>query len=156
VYVATPKIAQHGVDESSLEVDAISLLEPTPNSFTMYQKGLLHSPSIFTPTLDAFNASLYLFDTNPIIPFATLALPRIHATHKQPSQILINHTVPITNVDEFAQYATTVMQKEEYKLGIQGKTTLHIGALPIQHVNYNDVVTLKGRYMRKINKRRIH
>jgi len=145
VYGAMPHIAQHGVNESSIEFTALQFLDPSMNSITLTQNATLHSPSIYTPTLDPFNASLYLV-TNGVFsaePMTYIQMPSIHALHPESNDTLTQQ-VPIANITILTQYATEVLTNEFVTTALVGKTKLHEGALPVVTVNYNSSSTYKG------------
>lgn len=146
VYVAMPRIAQHGVDESSIEFTDIEFLSPTSNSIVITQKAILHSPSMYTPTLDPFNASLYLVTNGTFAasPMTVLPMPKIHALHPQSNASIENQYSPILDLDEVTQYATTVLTNETVTTALTGRTKLHEGKLPVNWVNYNSSTTYKG------------
>jgi cytoskeletal protein RodZ len=146
VYVAMPKIAQHGVDESSIEFTEVDFLNPTSESIVLTQKAILHSPSMYTPTLDAFNASLWLL-TNGVFgptPMMYIPMPQIHALHPQSSSGIVGLNVSIANLEQVTEYATTVLTKEYVETALTGRTKLHEGALPTTWINYNSSTTYKG------------
>ena len=146
VYVGMPRIAQHGVDESSIEVTNLEFLDPTPESVVMTQAAILHSPSIYTPTLDPFNASLYLVTNGTFAsePMTVLGMPKIHALHPQSNASVVGQKVPILNLDQLTDYATQVLVQENVTTALVGKTKLHEGHLPVITVNYNSSSTYKG------------
>lgn len=143
VYVGMPRIAQHGVNESHLQLTDLEFHNPTPDFVTMTQKAILHSPSMYTPTLDAFNATLWLVTNGT---FATesmnmLPMPRIHALHPTSNTSVVDQTVAIENLDQITQYTIQVLVNENVTVGLTGKTTLHEGHLPSTKINYNTTVT---------------
>lgn len=146
VYVGMPKIAQHGVDESSLQFTALDFLFPTPSTIVLSQASILHSPSIYTPTLDAFNASLYLVTNGTIAsdPMMHIPMPSIHALHPQSSISLSNQNLSITNLDQLTDYATAVLSNEYVTTTLTGRTGLHEGKLPVVTVDYNSSSTYRG------------
>lgn len=146
VYVAMPKIAQHGVDESSIEFTDIQFLSPTESSIVITQKAILHSPSIYTPTLDPFNASLYLVTDGVFAstPMVIVEMPRIHALHPKSNASVDNQNVTIVDIDQVTKYATTVLTNETVTTALTGRTDLHEGKLPVNKVNYNSSTTYLG------------
>lgn len=146
VYVALPKIAQKGVDDSSLEFTELMFLDPTNDSISLTQRGILYSPSIFTPTLDAFNASLFLVENGAInpSPILTIPMPSIHALHPQGNVSIENTRVQVNSQDGLASFATQVLRQENLTSALSGKTSLHLGALPVVPINYNSQSTYKG------------
>lgn len=143
-----PKIAQKGVNESSLQFNYIKFLDPTENSITLSQSATLNSPSIFTPTLDSFNASLYLVTNGTIAakPMTYIQMPSIHATRPQGNITIDNQVIPIENLGPLTDFATAVLANEYVTIAISGTTNLHEGALPVVKVNYNSSTTFKGNF----------
>lgn len=149
VYAAMPAIAQHGINESSLEVTEIEFLSPTSNSLVLNQKAIIHSPSMYTPTLDPFSAASYLvvngtYATTPII---YIPMPRVHALHPQSSNEVDGAYVTFNDsasLQQVTDYATAVLTNEWVTTALVGKTKLHEGALPVITIKYNKTATYKG------------
>jgi hypothetical protein len=146
VYVAMPKIAQNGVNDSSLQFTELDFLNPTEDSITLTQRGILFSPSIFTPTLDSFNASLYLVTNGTLAaePMMYIPMPSIHALHPQGNVSIESQIIPIANLDRLTDFATAVLADEYITTALSGSTNLHEGAFPVVNVNYNSQSTYKG------------
>jgi len=146
VYVGMPKIAQKGVDDSSLEVTQIQFLNPTSDSLVVTQEAILHSPSKYTPTLDAFDAGSYLIvnGTWAAEPMVFLPMPKLHALHPSSIAKIESKEVQINNLDRVTDYAIAVLTQEEVTNGLAGKTKLHLGKLPVVNVHYNTTTTYKG------------
>ncbi|KAK2629504.1 hypothetical protein QTJ16_000324 [Diplocarpon rosae] len=144
VYVAYPKIAQDNVDDATLEFNNGSFTDPTSSSIRIAQHATLHSPSTFTPTLDAFPADLYLVTngTYGSAPMLTLPMPRIHA--KKNTNASVDSDAQITNLDQVSAYAVTVMTSEYVETALVGKTKLHLGKLPVQTVTFNTTSRYKA------------
>ncbi|KAH0544160.1 hypothetical protein FGG08_001605 [Glutinoglossum americanum] len=131
------------VNKSYLEVTGMVVTNPTKDSVHMQQDVLLHSSSIFHPTLDEFPAALFLESSEPNIkPFAYLQLPSVHSTKS--TAININQTLMITDMGQFSEYSKTVMNSETFRVALRGQTALHLGKLPSTVVQYNEVLTFKG------------
>jgi len=141
-----PKIAQHGVNESSLEITDLAFTDPTSNSVVITQRGVLHSPSMYTPTLDSFNASSYLVQNGQYAaePMVMIEMPKIHAVHPKGNVSVENQKVQILSVDQLSAYTTAVLAQEYVTTALVGKTKLHEGALPVTTVHYNQTSTYKG------------
>ncbi|KAL3417550.1 hypothetical protein PVAG01_10560 [Phlyctema vagabunda] len=145
VYVGMPKIAQHDVNRSSLEFRELDFLDPTPNTISLTQLGVLHNPSTFTPTLDAFNATLSLVTGGVVAntSFFNIEIPKIHA--KGDTDVPIrNQLITVTDMDQLTQYCIAVLQNEEVTTHLDGRTKLHLGALPTVKVNYRESTTYKA------------
>jgi len=141
-----PKIAQHGVDESYMEVTALKFLNPTSDSIVLTQDVILHSPSIYTPTLDPFTAASWLV-TNGTFgpePMLMIPMPRIHALHPESNASVQNINLTISNLQQVTDYATAIITQENVTTALTGKTKLHEGKLPVVNINYNSSSTYKG------------
>jgi len=141
-----PHIAQHGVNQSHLELTDLEFLNPTPDTVVMTQKAILHSPSIYTPSLDPFNATVWLvtngtFATTPMI---ILSMPKIHALHPKSNASVVNQEVTILNQDQIAEYCTEVLVNKNVSTALTGKTVLHEGHLPKLNIKYNTTLTYAG------------
>lgn len=146
VYVGMPKIAQHGVDESWIEVTALKFLNPTSNSVVLTQEVILHSPSIYTPTLDAFTAASWLVTNGTFgpTPMLNIPMPQIHALHPQSNASVTNINLTIANLEQVTDYATALITQENVTTALTGKTNLHEGKLPVVRINFNSSSTYKG------------
>jgi hypothetical protein len=141
-----PRIAQSGVNKSKLELTDMEFLNPTPNTVTLTQKAILHSPSIYTPTLDPFNASLWLVTNGTFAsaPMNQLLMPTIHATHPTSNASVIGQTVAIENQDQITEFAKQLLTQVNVTTALTGKTKLHEGHLPVLNINFNTTVTYAG------------
>jgi hypothetical protein len=143
-----PRIAQSGVNESSLQFNYMEFLNPTADSITLSESATLSSPSIFTPTLDPFNASIYLVTNGTLAaePIMYISMPSIHATHPQGNVTINNQVIPIADSDRLIDFATAVLANENVTIAISGSANLHEGALPVVNVSYNSQTTFKGNH----------
>lgn len=147
VYVAMPKIAQNQVNDSTLAFDSIEFLDPTPETINLTQVATLYSPSIFSPTLDAFTAEAWLVTNGTFspTPFFNINLPKIHAKAKGDTTVSVDgQLITYTNLTDVAEYSTQVLTNEYVTTALTGETTLHLGALPSVRVKYNKTITYKG------------
>jgi hypothetical protein len=138
-----PKIAQHGVNESSLSFFNLQFLQPGPTNISLTQSAQLHSPSIFTPTLDPFVAGLWLV-TNGTFgprPFVNIQFPSVHALHPNSNVSFADQVLQILDQDQLAQYAIQVLSQKNVTTALTGTTKLHIGKLPVVSINYNSSTT---------------
>ncbi|KAL1959476.1 hypothetical protein VTO42DRAFT_1921 [Malbranchea cinnamomea] len=140
VYVGYPRIAQHDVNESTLEVLAMTISNPTPDSFDLYLKQRLGVSSIFRPHLDSFNATMTLGETDT--PFLTVTVPALQA--RDGAEVIIEQRAVIEDMAAFTNYAVRSMLDETITVKVDGRTGLKLGALPKVDVDYHKVVTLKG------------
>ncbi|MCJ1244257.1 hypothetical protein MMC30_001455 [Trapelia coarctata] len=139
VYVAFPKIAQNGIDDSSLLVTSIVLSNPSETAFHLHQVSTSLNDSPYHPHLDAFNASLALEGNNP---YTYVTIPAIDAEAN--STVIVDQDVAITDLKAFTDYNIALLQNEKINIAIQGSTSLHEMKFPTTTVNFNKVVTING------------
>lgn len=141
VYVAFPHIAQNGINDSTLEIQSLTLSNPTPNSFHLQQTAKLTNHNRYHPRLDAFNASLSVGGAEAK-PYAYIELPAVHAT--ETTYTNIDQEVQITDMDAFIDYNTQLLTQESVDLVVKGRTKLHEGRLPATTVDFEKTITMKG------------
>ncbi|MCJ1416793.1 hypothetical protein MMC32_003131 [Xylographa parallela] len=139
VYVGFPHIAQSGIDNSTLNLTAVSITDPTASSFLIHQASLITSSSAYHPQLDAFNASLALLGQAP---YAYITIPALHATATATADV--TQVVQIANLTAFAAFTTALLTNEMVSLQVSGTTALHEMAFPATTVTYNKTVQLSG------------
>lgn len=142
-----PRIAQHQVDDSSLEFREAYFLNPTAESVEVTQNTILHNPSTFTPTLDPFPAEFFLVTngTYAATSIMTLPMPGIHAK-KAVNASIEQEVIQVSDLDALGDYAVAVMNNENITTALVGKTKLHLGKLPTQHIKFNSTSTYKGMF----------
>lgn len=142
VYAAMPKIAQDGVNRSHLEFTSLGFFDPSAEELTLAQNSTLHSPSMYTPTLDSFTAALYLVTngTYSTVPMSYIPMPQIHALHPT-SEYSLTRIIPVSDLDVLTEYATQVISQKNVTTALTGRTRLHEGKLPAIWVNYNSSST---------------
>ena len=139
-YVAFPRIAQHGINQSVLTINSLELSNPTSNSFHLTQKSTITNNSPYHPQLDAFNASLSLRGSTD--PYAYVELPHLHAT--QSGTNVIDQDVTIADLAAFTAYNVAVLNDATVQVDVNGTTTLHEMKFPDTNVAYNTTTTLNG------------
>ncbi|KGO70306.1 Protein of unknown function DUF3712 [Penicillium italicum] len=139
IYVAYPKIAQHDVSDSTLDITEMILSNPTPESFHLKQRQVLGSDSSYHPKIDAFDSEVSLAGAPP---FAHVTVPAVKS--KDGAVIHVEQKVDLTNASAFGDYTTAVMLNEEVSLNIYGRPGLKQGGLPKTTVTYNKTVVMKG------------
>lgn len=143
VYVAFPRISQNGVNDSTLEIQSLTLSNPTPNSFHLEQTAKLKNPSRYHPNLDRFNASLAV-GSSPNKPYAYVELPAVHATKETTTHV--DQEVQITDMDAFIDYNTQLLTKDSVNLVVKGRTKLHEMRLPTTTIDYHKTITMRGTF----------
>lgn len=125
-------------------------MDPTPESIVVTLKAKLHNPTMYTPSLDAFNATLHLINngTYSDVGMVTLPMPNIHVLKPTSNATVDQKTAQILNSTELAKFATDVITLENITTTLVGKTNLHLGKLPVTNVKYNSSTTYKGSSLR--------
>jgi hypothetical protein len=145
VYVAIPKKAQRDVNASTLEIQAQIISDPTPSSVHLKLVNIARSDSSFHPTLDEFEAALFLETTEPeITPFGYVTIPKTRVSHE--TTIVVDQTLTVTNMDQFIAYNKLVMGSDVFRIAVRGRTGLHQKGLSKIDVDYNKVVTMNGKH----------
>ncbi|OBT45276.1 hypothetical protein VE00_03597 [Pseudogymnoascus sp. WSF 3629] len=146
VYVAMPKIAQKGIDDATLSYTSLKFMKPSLDSLTLSVDAMQHSDSQFTPTLDAFNVSMHLvtdgITSEKVI--TQIGMPQIHAHHPDTNIVITDQKATIVDMDQVTAFAKQVLVQESIEVRMEGKTKLHLGALPVNSVNYNSSITFKA------------
>lgn len=134
-------MAQSNVNDSTLHVTSESILNPAPDAFDLDLTSELETSSKYHPQLDAFEASLYLQDSD--IPFATFNTPAMKANNGTVSHV--KQRVEIQNQTEFTRYAMLTLGSESYTVYLRGNGGLKLGGLPQTSVDYNQEIELTGK-----------
>ena len=140
IYVGFPRISQKHINESTLTIQSLVLSNPTPDSFHLLQNASIGNQSPYHPNLDAFNASLSLDGGSP---YAYVEIPKVHATSQAAS--IVDQDVMITDLAAFTSYTVKVLQNEDVKLDVEGRTALHEMRFPTTTVNYDKTTTMRGQ-----------
>lgn len=143
IFVGMPNIAQRGINDAELDLESQVVTNPRPGVVHINMTTISHNKMIFHPTLDAFNASLFLENTMPDIkPFGYITIPKLTARASTP--VVVDQELVIADQDQFAKYNIMVLNSATYRVAVRGKTNLHLGAFPVVPVNFNKVITSKG------------
>ena len=147
VYVALPNIAQRDLNESTLSFSSLKLVNPTGEYITIASAAVIHSSSIFTPTVEPFNATMHLVNNGYIAPEAIteISMPSVHS-HRPDTNITISlQQVPIMNLDQVTALAVQLLNEPTVTIQVEGNTKLHEGALPVSDIIYNSSITFQGK-----------
>lgn len=143
LFVAMPHIAQDGINAAQLELYQQIVTDATPNSVHLHMVTISQSNSTFHPTIQGFNGSLFLEDTEPnIVPFAYIQIPTTQSLSTK--YIVVDQTLNVSNMDQFIAYNKLLLSSQTYRVALRGKTTIHEGSFPPAHVDFNKVVTSQG------------
>lgn len=121
------------------------VLDPTPDSVHLNMVTNTISHTIFTPTLDSFEADLFLENTLPDYKaFGTITIPGMHVAKEL--NTTVDQVMVIKDKTQFNAYNTLVSQSETFKVAMKGKTKLHLGALPVVEVVFSKVISMNGGF----------
>lgn len=143
IYVGYPKIARDNINDSSLEVTSMQILNPAPDSIELAFTQRLYTNSSYHPTLYPFNASFYLLDNRDNPPFASIQTPELQAANGTTSNVELQR-VNITHLEEFTRYVLLSLASEEFTIALRGNGDLKQGGLPRTSVSYDQNITMKG------------
>ena len=129
------------MDNSTLDIDSLSISDPTATSFHLTQRSTIRSNSAYHPTLDAFNASLSLKGSEP---YADITIPSIDAEAVASS--VVDQVVQIKDMKRFTEYNVALLNSESVTMEIVGRTGLHEMKFPETTVEYRKIVTIKGTF----------
>jgi hypothetical protein len=100
----------------------------------------LHTKSQYHPTLNPFNASIYL-------PGSDLALYSFQTPTTVAVDGVFEHVlqrVSIANQDEFLKFSTQLFLNETLTVWLKGQGTLKEGGLPTTSVNWDQEIYING------------
>jgi uncharacterized protein DUF3712 len=138
-----PKIAQSDVNKSELYMEEQIVSNPRSDVVHIAMTNRVKNKSLFTPTLDSFNASLFLENTEPSIkPFGYIQIPSVHALKEVFTHV--DQDMQIADMEQFIAYNKLVTSSKEFRVAVRGRTKLHLGALPVVTVDYNKAILQKG------------
>ena len=143
IYVGVPNKAQHDINASTLEVTGQQVMDPTKDSVNLTIDTVIKSKSQFHPTIDAFRAALSLQGQQP---FLYIDVPQSKSEGE--THITVSQNVNFTSLDAFTQYTKTVLAADTFEVRMDGKPNIHLSGLPTMNVNYNKVITMKGKSQR--------
>ena len=146
LFVAFPRFAQKELNKSQLELRKQVISNPQADSIDLDIVTATLSNSSHHPTLDSFEADLFLENTLPDYkPFGRITIPSLRADHE--TLATINQTMKIIDMTQFINYCKMIMGSEEYRLALRGKVSLHQGSLPTAHLDFDKIITAKGQYL---------
>jgi hypothetical protein len=138
-----PNIAQKGINDARLTLEAQVVTAPTPKSIHVMMNTTTESDSSYHPQLYSFRAALFLEDTEPDIkPFGYVNIPAVKT--RDTFSTVIDQDMEIVDQEQFARYNKMVLLSESYRVGLRGRVPLKEGGLPKTTVDFNHVITSKG------------
>ena len=144
VFGIIPAVSRSLVASSTLTIQSLQVLDPSPTNFRLVLNSTLEHATNFVPTLDGFTSSLFLAtndSTNPV-PFSTANIATFASGPTSP--INLDQIEPITDLNAFTGFAKALVSSQEVSLDITGKSVLRLGALSALNVDFDKTVTMNG------------
>lgn len=101
---------------------------------------MIKSGSSYHPTVDSFRAGLSLDGQDP---FLYIQIPKTKSEAE--TYTSVEQDINFTTLDAFSNYTKAVMDADTFNVHLDGKTQVHLKGLPGMDVNYNKVVSMKGK-----------
>ena len=140
VFVAYPRIAQGGINDSTLEITQMKITDPKPDSVQLDLTQVIGTHGSLHPTIYGFNASVSLAGSSS--PFSSVYVPDVQPEGE--TVVNISRRMQWSNETAFAEYVKAVWFNEQVQLNVYGTPELKEGGLPTIPVVYNKTVTMKG------------
>lgn len=140
VFVAYPRIAQGGINDSTLEITQMKITDPKPDSVQLDLTQVIGTHGSLHPTIYGFNASVSLAGSSS--PFSSVYVPDVQPEGE--TVVNISRRMQWSNETAFAEYVKAVWFNEQVQLNVYGTPELKEGGLPTITVVYNKTVTMKG------------
>ena len=143
MYVAYPKIAQHDVSESRLNITRMSITQPRPDGFVLNLTAKLESHSAFHPQLKEWNGNLNVAGASGT--YLNLTIPAFQAKNGALTSIDRDVTLTQEQIGPFGDYVATMVRNTSLTSYLTGKGPLKLGGLPTVSVNYNKTLVMGGK-----------
>lgn len=141
IFVGIPRIAQHEINASSLEVTSQEVTNPSATGIHLKLDTVIRSDSSFHPVIDPFRAALSLKGQSP---FLYIDIPQTKSQAE--TFVTVDQDATFVSNESFTQYTKAVLASETFEVYLDGETHLKLSGLPKMSVKYNKVVTMKGQY----------
>jgi hypothetical protein len=114
--------------------------DPTSDGVHLKLDSVIRSDSSYHPLVDSFRAGLSVEGQGP---FLYIEIPQ--AKSEAETSISVDQQLNFTSLDAFTGYTKAVIGAETFNVYLNGKTKVHLKGLPAMDVNYNKVVSMKGK-----------
>lgn len=139
--VIFPAIVQRIVNDASLPVHSVKLLNPTEDSVTFSMVASLKIPSGLTADTDPLTLDLYA-SSGAVDPYLQVTLPSEHLKGNTTVSI-VNETTTILSLPIFESFLENTVSSDTFTITAKGSTTVHVGLLKA-HVTFNKNIQLVG------------
>ncbi|KAF4760657.1 hypothetical protein HAV15_007684 [Penicillium sp. str.  len=137
-YVGIPNFANDYINKYEYDTDGLEITNPRPTAIHIKQKKTLKIGGGFSGsgTMDAFNATCRLKDTDEII--TVFPVPEI--AFGNGATLEIDEDLNLSCVDCMAQLTTAAASNKSSSVLIEGSPDLKYGALPTAHLNIHKIM----------------
>ncbi|KAI2464082.1 hypothetical protein F4781DRAFT_425844 [Annulohypoxylon bovei var. microspora] len=143
ILLVVPRMAQKKLDQATLTIDGISVSNVQTNSLNMAINSTITTDGSTHATIDGFEGTMYLADTDPPLAFAKINFPE---TTSDAHQIVnVSQEIPISDQDAFTTFNEHLIQRESVNVAVKGDTYIHVrGISRAYSVTFSKIVSLKG------------
>jgi Protein of unknown function (DUF3712) len=143
ILVAIPHIAQQKINEATLSIEGISILQTQTTSYQLGINSTIRSDGSIHATIKSFNGSMYLEDLQPHTPFSTVLFPE--STSDAVVTVNVSQHMDVTNLDAFTTFNTWLLNNETLRVTISGDTFVRVSGIARDYpVTFTKTVTLNG------------
>ncbi len=142
ILVAVPNIIRDKVNDSVLTVDGIAITQTQTNSVHTSINATISTSGSIHGDVDGFNASLYLTDKQPLVPFAFIQMPPVRSGENVP--VNVSQDIQIYDMQAYTDYNTWYLLNESFRMTVEGDTHVHVSGLKSVSTHFQKIVTLKG------------
>jgi len=142
IFVAIPKKIRSTINDATLTVQGISLLNSQSGSASLAINSTIKTGSSTSATIDPFNASFYLEDKPGHTPFMFAQMPKIHS--KKTSVVNLTQEITLTDEQAFADFTSWYLMNDTFRVTVDGWTHVHVSGVPKTKVHFQKTVNLTG------------
>ncbi|KAI0148128.1 hypothetical protein F4776DRAFT_300780 [Hypoxylon sp. NC0597] len=141
--VAVPKMAQQKLNEAALAIDGIVITNVETNSLNMAINSTITTDGSTHATIDGFEGTMYLADTDPPLAFAKINFPETTSDALQ--TVNVSQEIPISDQGAFTTFNEHLMQQETVNVAVKGDTHVHVSGISRAYgVTFSKTVPLRG------------
>lgn len=144
IFGVIPKVGQSTINKSTLEVDAISITNPSNTNFTFGLNSTIHGDVPVKSHLSPQRLAMYLVrdDGSKSDPFMYLNLTQMDLHNTIPINVT-NYPMEIANITAYKEFTAAALANKYVQMGCSSKPDLYVGSIH-NSVNYEKTVNLTG------------
>ncbi|OTA69025.1 hypothetical protein K449DRAFT_396401 [Hypoxylon sp. EC38] len=141
--VAVPRMAQQKLNEATLSIDGIVITNVETNSLNMAINSTITTDGSTHATIDGFEGTMYLVDTDTPLEFAKINFPETTSDALQ--TVNVSQEIPISNLGAFTTFNEDLMQKVIVYVAVKGDTHVHVSGISRAYgVAFSKTVPIQG------------